>query len=184
MSKKLLCLLGILLTIIAGSIIYWIYCCDCGAKSRSQETMPAEKSIVTIPIEPTAALPDTSAQVLLLKVKERLNADPLILYFGLNKAEIALTDNEQQKLKELYDYMIKVSNDMVTVTGHTDNTGSRDNNMSLAMKRAEFVKAYLVRNGIGEARIEAISQGPDEPAAENNTPEGRAKNRRTVIRIK
>ena len=184
MSKKLLYLLGILLTIIAGTILHWVFSCDCGQKSRAKETVAAETPIVAIPDEKPAAEPDTSAKTLLLKVREKLNADPLILYFGLNRAEISLSQDEQQKLNEITDYMKKVPDTAVTITGHTDNTGSRDNNIGLALKRAEFVKAYLVRNGITEARIECVSRGPDEPAADNNSPEGRAKNRRAVVRIK
>lgn len=188
MSKKLLYLLGILLTIIAGTILNWISNCDCGQKSRNVAIVEAEQSIVAIPDVKTADLnavaPDTAAMAVLQAVREKINAAPLILYFGLNQSDIAIDQEQQQKLKEIVDYVNKVPDAILIVTGHTDNKGSRDHNISLGQERAEFIRAYLVRNGITEAKMTCTSAGPDEPIADNNTSEGRAKNRRTVIRIK
>jgi OmpA-OmpF porin, OOP family len=64
------------------------------------------------------------------------------------------------------------------INGHTDNVGKPDANMTLSQKRAEAVKAYLVKNGVEQNRLNSFGYGDTKPVADNKTPEGRAKNRR------
>ena len=71
----------------------------------------------------------------------------------------------------------------IEISGHTDNTGKPDYNQKLSLGRAESVKAYLSSKGIGAARIEAKGYGDTRPVADNATPEGRAQNRRTEMKI-
>lgn len=68
------------------------------------------------------------------------------------------------------------------VAGHTDNIGARQRNLSLSAARAEAVKAYLESKGIEAERLLSKGYGPDEPAADNQTDEGRAANRRVELR--
>jgi len=68
------------------------------------------------------------------------------------------------------------------VGGYTDSTGPLGVNMRLSQGRADEVKAYLVKKGISPARIMAKGYGPANPVATNNTPEGRAQNRRIEFR--
>lgn len=83
---------------------------------------------------------------------------------------------------------IQVLNDKpemkVEIRGHTDNIGSEQYNLILSERRANTVKDYLVVNGIAAERLEAKGIGESEPIADNNTPEGRALNRRIEFRIK
>ncbi|KUJ62928.1 flagellar motor protein MotB [Flavobacteriaceae bacterium CRH] len=116
-------------------------------------------------------------------LKEKINADPLILYFNTNKSSNALTDVEKQKVADIGKYVKNVKEATVLVVGHSDNVGNRDANITLAQKRAEFIKNYLSKNGIEASRIKTESKGPDEPIENNTTAEGKAKNRRTVITI-
>ena len=67
---------------------------------------------------------------------------------------------------------------MVEIQGNTDSTGPLAWNMQLSEKRAEAVKEYLVTNGVAAGRLTAKGFGPNDPLAQNNTAEGRAKNRR------
>jgi outer membrane protein OmpA-like peptidoglycan-associated protein len=68
------------------------------------------------------------------------------------------------------------------IQGHTDNRGSEDFNKLLSENRAKAVKDYLVRKGIQEDRLTAVGYGSTKPLASNDTPEGRAQNRRVEIR--
>ncbi|MDR4497835.1 MAG: OmpA family protein [Candidatus Scalindua sp.] len=69
----------------------------------------------------------------------------------------------------------------IRIEGHTDNIGSMEYNLELSQKRAEAIKEYLVGNGINESRITTIGIGFSQPIATNETPEGRALNRRAEL---
>ena len=70
------------------------------------------------------------------------------------------------------------------IEGHTDNVGPATINERIGLERAETVKRYLYeQHQIPLHRINVISYGEDKPAAKNNTRDGRAQNRRVVIRI-
>jgi len=72
----------------------------------------------------------------------------------------------------------------VTIEGHTDSHGSDELNLSLSQERADAVRAYLLANmTIDASRIEAIGFGESKPIANNETVDGRAKNRRIDIVI-
>ncbi len=72
----------------------------------------------------------------------------------------------------------------VTIEGHTDSHGSDRLNLRLSQKRAEAVKAYLLANmDLDESRVKAVGYGESRPIANNETPEGRAKNRRIDVVI-
>lgn len=117
-------------------------------------------------------------------LKEKINADPLVLYFNTNQSNDNLSKEEHQKVLNIAKYVNHVPDSKVLVTGHSDNTGDREANIALAGKRAAFTKNYLVKNGIKASNIEIISKGPDEPVSENESADGRAKNRRTTVTIK
>lgn len=67
---------------------------------------------------------------------------------------------------------------LLGINGHTDNQGDDAKNMALSQKRAEAVKAYLVKKGIDAARLTPKGFGETTPKATNDTPAGRAENRR------
>lgn len=70
----------------------------------------------------------------------------------------------------------------ILVVGHTDNQGSYEYNIGLSSKRANSVVRYLVeQHGIGEARMRAAGVGFLAPVATNDTPDGRARNRRVEL---
>jgi outer membrane protein OmpA-like peptidoglycan-associated protein len=72
----------------------------------------------------------------------------------------------------------------IEIEGHTDNVGSKDLNERLGMERAETVKRYLYeQHQVPLHKINVISYGEDKPAAPNRTREGRAQNRRVVIKV-
>jgi outer membrane protein OmpA-like peptidoglycan-associated protein len=72
----------------------------------------------------------------------------------------------------------------IEIEGHTDNVGGKAFNEALGMERAEAVKRYLYeQHQVPLHKINVISYGEDKPVAPNNTRDGRAQNRRVVVRI-
>ena len=71
----------------------------------------------------------------------------------------------------------------IELASHTDSIGDDNSNMLLSQRRSESVKQYLIDMGIELDRIEAQGYGEKKPKSTNETPEGRAKNRRTEVRI-
>jgi len=69
------------------------------------------------------------------------------------------------------------------ISGHTDNTGSLKTNTELSQSRAEAVVAYLVEKGIEKSMLDAKGYAFSQPITPNDTPEGRAKNRRVEFKI-
>lgn len=77
--------------------------------------------------------------------------------------------------------LLSVEIDGAGVEGHTDSSGSSEYNQQLSERRAASVKAEFARAGMPEANIRAVGRGETQPVASNETPEGRAQNRRVVI---
>ncbi len=72
----------------------------------------------------------------------------------------------------------------IEIEGHTDNVGAKTYNEQLGMERAEVVKRYLYeQHQVPLHKINVISYGEDKPSAPNNTRDGRAQNRRVVIKV-
>ena len=91
-----------------------------------------------------------------------------------------LNEDSWTNLKNIMDKNPEVK---VTITGHTDNVGNAASNMRLSQNRANNIKKMLVEKGIPANRITTIGKGESQPIESNDTPEGRAKNRRIEITI-
>jgi outer membrane protein OmpA-like peptidoglycan-associated protein len=71
----------------------------------------------------------------------------------------------------------------VIVIGHSDNTGTSQQNMDISEQRAAAVKAYLALKGVDPSRISTLGKAETEPIADNSTEAGRALNRRVEVVI-
>jgi peptidoglycan-associated lipoprotein len=103
--------------------------------------------------------------------------------FKLGKAD--LPDDVRAKLDELANKLKADPNGQyIEIEGHTDSTGSKNTNDALGLARAENVKRYLYETyQIPLHKINIISYGEEKPVAPNNTRDGRAQNRRVVIKV-
>jgi len=72
---------------------------------------------------------------------------------------------------------------LVSIEGYTDSRGADDMNMKLSQDRANTVKDYLVSQGVKPEKVRSVGRGEASPVASNDTPEGRANNRRVEIVI-
>ncbi|WP_306582503.1 OmpA family protein, partial [Dokdonella sp.] len=72
----------------------------------------------------------------------------------------------------------------VELDGHTDSIGTEEYNQGLSERRAQIVADYLTSHGIGADRITAVKGfGETQPIDTNATKEGRARNRRTELKV-
>lgn len=94
----------------------------------------------------------------------------------IKKTSYAILDNVVTVLKENPDWNVEIQ-------GHTDNAGKYELNKTLSQKRAEAVERYLSEKGVNEAKLTPVGYGPDKPIADNNTPAGKAKNRRVEFNV-
>lgn len=103
--------------------------------------------------------------------------------FKLNRVEIP--DEAKAEIDNLVNQLKANPNGAwIEIEGHTDATGSSAYNMQLGEKRAEQVKRYLYeQHQVPLHKINVISYGEEKPVAPNNTRDGRAQNRRVVIKV-
>jgi OOP family OmpA-OmpF porin len=95
----------------------------------------------------------------------------------------ALNAESQAKLADLVDKTKGVNLEVIIAVGHTDSTGSAAANQRISSARAESVKKFLTGKGIEANRIYTEGKGSAQPAADNKTAEGRAKNRRVEVEV-
>lgn len=104
------------------------------------------------------------------------------IHFEYNKADVK--SKSYKLLNSLADAVKKCSNEIVTISGHTDWDGSKSYNAKLSLNRANSVKKYLVSKGISKNRLITIGHGESKPIASNRTKDGKSKNRRIEFNIK
>lgn len=98
-------------------------------------------------------------------------------------ASAKLTSEGRKIVNQMVPALQKVGGQTVEIIGHTDNSGSRSGNLALSKHRAQAVKDALVDQGIKASSLVTLGVGEQRPVASNETPEGRARNRRIEFRI-
>ena len=126
-----------------------------------------------------AAAVESASKKLIYEVV--LNEDEGNFKFG----KVELPDEAKQKIDEMVSHMkADPKNIFIEIEGHTDNVGSKVYNQTLGQERAEAVKRYLYEaHQVPLHKINVISYGEDKPVSPNNTKDGRAQNRRVVIKV-
>lgn len=103
------------------------------------------------------------------------------VYFDTAKYNV--NPASQTLLNKMSNIMKEYNQTNVIVAGHTDSVGSDVNNMTLSQNRANAVTNYMVSTGLSAGRFTTVWYGETQPAASNDTAEGRAQNRRVQLAI-
>lgn len=103
------------------------------------------------------------------------------ILFDTGKAD--LKPQAQENLRKMAEIMKKYPENVLTVKGYTDNTGTKEVNDELSAKRAAAVKQTLVAAGMPEPVIGTIGMGELNPIADNGKVDGRKQNRRVEIEV-
>ena len=91
---------------------------------------------------------------------------------------------EKEELNQLGKFLQTNPKAFVALQGFCDNRGTPEYNMKLSRERAEAVTDYLMKNfKLDSGRVATMWYGEGNPAASNDTPEGRAKNRRVEVSV-
>jgi outer membrane protein OmpA-like peptidoglycan-associated protein len=122
--------------------------------------------------------PDIYKQIVVTETRIELKQK---IYFKTGKAKILPKSFEL--LNEVADVLIKNGKIGIRVEGHTDTRGSDRYNKRLSQKRADSVKAFIVKAGVEASRLIAVGYGEEVPIDSNSTRAGRAKNRRVEFHI-
>jgi outer membrane protein OmpA-like peptidoglycan-associated protein len=168
--------IGFLTFIAWSSLSTYIYVCKIQGLCNEPQTI--ELMAVTqedvIADEP---IPEPSVQENAIVPKD------LVIYFAFDKSDFnadAQTDNYIHESKAYLDQNLQAR---FSFTGHTDAIGSDAYNQALGYRRAQSVQQYFETKGMTVMNSVVESRGEKEPADDNNTPAGRANNRRTVVTI-
>ena len=176
---------GVGLALLALILFFWF---------RSCQREPAQVGAVPTPATvrapaPVIDLPDAGAALDAL-VGKTFTADDLVkalnlmvIHFDTDSARISA--NSMAILAKAAT-VIKAApaGTRIEVGGHTDNTGDAAANLALSRDRAAAVVAQLAKDGVDPASLTSEGYGQDKPVADNNTEEGRAKNRRIEFTVR
>lgn len=103
------------------------------------------------------------------------------VYFETGKSE--LLQQSFKELAQLIALLRKNPSIRIEIRGHTDNQGTIEFNQHLSEQRAKAVVDYLTANGIDPTRLTWNGYGKSQPVDDNNTPEGRQRNRRVEYKV-
>ncbi len=103
------------------------------------------------------------------------------ILFDTGKSDLKGTAKDN--LKQMAEVMKKYPENVLTIKGYTDNTGSSAINETLSQKRAEAVQSHLLASGMSATTMSSLGMGPSQPIADNKTADGRKQNRRVEIEV-
>jgi outer membrane protein OmpA-like peptidoglycan-associated protein len=144
---------------------------DGDSVSDKEDKCPAEAGTVS-----NNGCPEIKQEII-----EQVNFAAKNIFFKIGSDE--LTAESYPALDEIAGLLDKNPAFKLEIEGHTDNTGASAFNKMLSQKRADAVKSYLQKKEISVERLISTGYGQDQPIADNKTKEGRAKNRRVVLKL-
>ena len=111
---------------------------------------------------------------------DRMMSDGKFITYGItfDVGKATIKPESMGEINRIVQLMTENPDLKFSVEGHTDNTGKEASNQTLSEQRSQAIVAKLVELGIAQDRLTAVGKGQNSPIADNNTDEGRAKNRR------
>lgn len=106
---------------------------------------------------------------------------PSGITFATNQSSIQ--PQFQTTLDQVATTLAEYPKTMIDVLGHTDSDGAEAYNQTLSEQRAQSVSSYLARRGVDPVRIATMGYGETRPITTNETPDGKAQNRRVEIKV-
>jgi len=103
------------------------------------------------------------------------------VFFDVDKFD--LKPESKTELDKLVGFLTKNKTIKIEISGHTDSDGNKKANLILSQNRAKAVNDYVVKAGVSAIRLSYKGYGDNKPKVPNTTPENKAKNRRTEIKI-
>lgn len=159
----------------------------------ASQSAPAAAGAAPLPTESVAAVPSGARSILRPEILVKETAPPPIerteLTVRFDDRSDGLSDAERQHLDALLTTRAMQAGGPITLRGHTDSRGHDGDNLVTSRRRAEAVRDYLARQGVDPERMTVIALGETRPVAPNATlqgedsPQGRAKNRRVEITV-
>lgn len=116
------------------------------------------------------------------EVKEHFSTSHTI-YFASGSSKLVLNKETRSTLNQLLSHLKQDKQLKVELTGYSDNTGTERLNKTLSAKRAQSIADYFAKKGISKKRIKLQGLGTENPAADNDSEEGRKMNRRVEINV-
>jgi outer membrane protein OmpA-like peptidoglycan-associated protein len=149
---------------------------NCVRKPECQDHISI--TTATIPPPVLAEEPDP-----VLTEEEKLLFEPMDIYFEAAKSGINRNPELDNFLATAQKYLAANPDKKLSLTGHSDSDGSDETNLRLSLSRAETVKKLLIAEGFPADQLITSGAGESQPKASNDTPEGKAQNRRVAIRL-
>ena len=111
---------------------------------------------------------------------DRMMSDGKFITYGItfDVGKATIKPESMGEINRIVQLMTENPDLKFSVEGHTDSTGNPASNQTLSEQRSQAIVAKLVELGIAQDRLTAVGKGQNSPIADNNTDEGRAKNRR------
>ena len=111
---------------------------------------------------------------------DRMMSDGKFITYGItfDVGKATIKPESMGEINRIVQLMTENPDLKFSVEGHTDSTGNAASNQTLSEQRSQAIVAKLVELGIAKDRLTAVGKGQNSPIADNNTDEGRAKNRR------
>ncbi len=142
-----------------------------------------QKLVTNIAANLTSSYNIKDALTIMTSAQTDLNATLAGRIIEFDSGSSNIRDPSKKILDEIAQRIVSLGAKTVEVIGHTDNQGNPSNNLILSRARAEAVKIYLIQKGIAAEKISTNGLGDAQPVADNETVEGRTRNRRIEFRI-